>query len=316
VACLKTDPANRAVAAVAALAIGLLCLGSVGEAHGQALGASDQAAAISQAAMARYKEKNFKLCAELYLQAFRLDTRVVGYLYGAARCQQKDGQLLQAEHSYEQVAKAATNDFSLAERAKTRWYQLRTARLAREEQARKAAAAKAAREKAAAAKAAKVAAAKAAAAKAAREKAARQAELDRRRAAAATSNVKALLAGGLGVVALASGGWLLMDGLARGDELESDLAKLGPSGKIAGVNHETAVERQAGANLRTGVGTGLLIAGAAAVGTGVYLLLAAPEPAAAKPAASKKSANAAPKRPATTLRIVPTFSGALVEVRF
>lgn len=80
--------------------------------------ASDEAAAISQIAMAKAKAGDFKLCAELYGQAYRTNPAFLGYLYSAARCAQKGGDLDAAERDYRSLLARAPADDDLAKRAR------------------------------------------------------------------------------------------------------------------------------------------------------------------------------------------------------
>ncbi len=78
----------------------------------------DEAAAISQIAMTKAKAGDFKLCAELYQQAYRTDPAFLGYLYSAARCSQKGGDLDGAERAYRALLARAPADHQLVSRAR------------------------------------------------------------------------------------------------------------------------------------------------------------------------------------------------------
>ena len=77
----------------------------------------DEAAAISQIAMVKAKTGDFKLCAELYHQAYRINPAFLGYLYSAARCAQKGGDLDAAERDYRALLARAPADNELVPRA-------------------------------------------------------------------------------------------------------------------------------------------------------------------------------------------------------
>ncbi len=77
----------------------------------------DEAAAISQIAMTKAKAGDYKLCAELYHQAYRTDPAFLGYLYSAARCAQKGGNLDAAERDFRALLRRAPADHELAPRA-------------------------------------------------------------------------------------------------------------------------------------------------------------------------------------------------------
>lgn len=94
---------------VAALLCALLCLQSpcVFAADPKAKPAKvvedkdkEEAAAISQIAAAKNQASDFGLCAELYQQAYHKDPSFLGYLFSAARCEQKAGDLDAAERDF------------------------------------------------------------------------------------------------------------------------------------------------------------------------------------------------------------------------
>jgi len=60
----------------------------------------EEAAAISQVAAAKNQASDFGLCAELYQQAYHKDPSFLGYLFSAARCEQKAGDLDAAERDF------------------------------------------------------------------------------------------------------------------------------------------------------------------------------------------------------------------------
>ena len=89
---------------VAGLAVGLLAVPAWAKGKSPAddprARASQEAAALSQVAASKNEAGEFKLCADLYLQAFRTDPGLLAYLFGAARCEQKAGDLEAAERDY------------------------------------------------------------------------------------------------------------------------------------------------------------------------------------------------------------------------
>lgn len=60
----------------------------------------EEAAAISQIAAAKNQASDFGMCAELYQQAYHKDPSFLGYLFSAARCEQKAGDLDAAERDF------------------------------------------------------------------------------------------------------------------------------------------------------------------------------------------------------------------------
>lgn len=220
---------------------------------------SEQAAALSQAAMTRAQQGKFGLCHELYLQAWRTDPKTWSYKYSAARCAQKDGKLKIAEELYREVAKRGAADLQLAVRSRKRWDLLREQRVACEQAAQKAAQLRRDQHQAAVALAAKQAADRKR--KEAAQIAAREHERQRKRRIVLWSGVAA------SAVAGAAGGYLVFDGFQRGDELQEALAVKGVTGKVAGISRADALSRQQAANVRVGAGAGLVglgLAGAAA----------------------------------------------------
>ncbi len=78
----------------------------------------EEAAAISQVAEEKNNAGDFAMCGELFQKAYRLDPSYLGYLFSAARCEQKAGQLDAAERDYRQfIARTPPGD-KLAEKAK------------------------------------------------------------------------------------------------------------------------------------------------------------------------------------------------------
>ncbi len=88
-----------------ALAVTLGSATPVLAAHGKPLknqekSASEEAAAISQVAAGKHEAGEFALCGDLYQQAYRKDPTFLGYLFSAARCEQKGGDLDAAERDF------------------------------------------------------------------------------------------------------------------------------------------------------------------------------------------------------------------------
>ncbi len=77
-----------------------------------------EAAAISVVAHSKSSSKDYNMCAELYHQAFVLDPNNLGYLYSAARCEQKGELLDRAEKHYRVFLQRSSEDSSLAQRAR------------------------------------------------------------------------------------------------------------------------------------------------------------------------------------------------------
>lgn len=64
--------------------------------------AKEEAAAISQVASAKHQAGEFGLCADLFHQAYDKDPTYLPYLFSAARCRHKKGDLDAAERDYRQ----------------------------------------------------------------------------------------------------------------------------------------------------------------------------------------------------------------------
>ena len=109
------SPAN---AFALCLALSATCIGADAVGAAGTVNAANEAAAISQVAMAKAKEGDFKLCAELYRQAYRTNPAFLGYLYSAARCAQKGGDLDSAERDYRSLLARAPADDPLVPRAR------------------------------------------------------------------------------------------------------------------------------------------------------------------------------------------------------
>jgi hypothetical protein len=77
----------------------------------------EEAAALSVVAAAKAKSGEYKLCGDLFVQAYRLDPSYLGYLYSAARCSQKSGDLNGAEQGYRAFLARAPTEAPLRSRA-------------------------------------------------------------------------------------------------------------------------------------------------------------------------------------------------------
>lgn len=78
-----------------------------------------------------------------------------------------------------------------------------------------------------------------------------------------------------GALAAGTGTWLAVTGSQAKDELAEDLEKKDDQGLVIG-DRDDALERESAANLRLGVGGGLLGVGALAVGAGLWMLATSP----------------------------------------
>ena len=113
----------------AAFALALVCLFLWPDTSAAADNAvKDEAAAISLVAMGKAKAGNYALCADLYVQAYRIDPSFLGYLYSAARCQQKAGKLDDSERNYRVYLKRAPPDDELVARARQHLNEIMAAR--------------------------------------------------------------------------------------------------------------------------------------------------------------------------------------------
>lgn len=86
--------------------------------RGEAAGARDEAAALSAVAATKAKAGEFALCASLFHEAYRKDPAFLGYLYSAARCEQKAGDLDAAERDYRQFLARSAPGAQLTDKAK------------------------------------------------------------------------------------------------------------------------------------------------------------------------------------------------------
>jgi len=80
---------------------------------------ADEAAALSVVAASKAKSGAYAMCADLYVQAYRLDPSYLGYLYSAARCWQKAKRIDDAERGYRAFLKRAPKEHPLHSRARS-----------------------------------------------------------------------------------------------------------------------------------------------------------------------------------------------------
>ncbi len=252
-------------------------------AHAASLDKAEKAAAFSIIARDKAREKNFKACAEFYHQAAALDPSQGGYLYSAARCEQKSQQYAAAAKNYRRFLKGADESSGLAAKARSH---LAECQRALEKRRAHQAALRLAAQRAAARKAA------AQAAKARGKGAGSGVGVNK--GAAAPTNVTAWSTIGGGVVLAGVGGWLLVSAAGIISDLEPKL-RPGAGGTIDGISYDDATAEQSRANVRQGTGIALIAAGVVAGGVGAWMLLDSP------------------KRRVT---LVPTGRGGLLRVSF
>lgn len=90
--------------------------------------AKEEAAAISQVATAKHQAGDFALCAELFHQAYDKDPTYLPYLFSAARCLHKKGELDAAERDYRQFLARSPKGAQLVDKAQEYLDQLLEAR--------------------------------------------------------------------------------------------------------------------------------------------------------------------------------------------
>lgn len=206
----------------------------------------DEAAAISQVAARKHEAGDFALCASLYHQAFRTDPTFLGYLFSAARCAQKGGDLDVAERDYRQFLDLSPDGEPLNEKARAFLAEVLEARKQAED----------------------------------KKKAELEAEA-KKHAAEVTPPVivkpapppshalawTAIVGGGVLAVA---GGALLANGMALRSDLQADLQHHEP-GLVTNLTPQQARERESTWRLREGLGLGVAVLGLATAGAGVWL---------------------------------------------
>lgn len=97
-------------------------------AHAVDKSAKEEAAAISQVATAKHQSGEFALCAELFHQAYDKDPTYLPYLFSAARCLHKKGDLDGAERDYRQFLARSPKGGQLTDKAQEFLDQLLEAR--------------------------------------------------------------------------------------------------------------------------------------------------------------------------------------------
>ncbi len=271
------------IVGILALMVALTGLASTATAQAE-LSKAEQAAAVSLAARTKYKEGNYKTCAAMYREAFTMDPAQVGYLYSAALCAQKAGNLEAAQRDYQKVLGLQKSDDPYAAKARKHIGEVRAALIAKQradaarrraEWQRKQAAAKAERKRKAAAAAA----------------AARKRAADAKKGATARPSWYRPVGWGsvgVGIVAAGLGGWLLVDGMSAVETLQGQLDDTDAHGKIVGIHRDQALTDEAAARDQQKLGGGILAAGVVVAAVGTYLL----QPAA--PAKTPRRATLAP----------------------
>jgi tetratricopeptide (TPR) repeat protein len=262
-----------------------------------------EAAAISHVAHGKATSGKWTAAAELYMQAYRTDPKVLGYLRSGATSYFKAGAWQEAIDTYELLLDRLPNNDEGRVKARER---LATCRQRVKKESAKAEQQQLAAESKRAAAQAKIdriekenEVLKAASAERLKEVEKHKASVDDHKQNAAKSQLLyTWLLTGVGVVAAGAGGFLAWDGGQRGSELEADLQKRDAGGKIINLDHEGAVARQDGANMRIGVGIGLATVGVAACATALFQHLSGP-----------KTTTLAPT-------LAPTMGGATLLLRF
>ena len=226
--------------------------------------ARDEAAAISLVAAAKAKAGEFALCASLYQQAYRLDPGYLAYLFSAARCGQKSGDVDGAERDYRAFLSRSPAADPLAEKARgflDEILAVRRAAMLPDERPRAtgAGAAAAVVLPQAATPVTPLAGPSAAAVQGGVVAAARPAD----------GLGWALLAGG--AVALGTGGWLAAGGLGDRATLVDDLAHA-PNGLIIAESPAQARVRDDAWRTKAGAGISVGVAGVALVAWGAWRL--------------------------------------------
>ncbi len=208
----------------------------------------DEAAAISQVAARKHDAGDFPLCASLYHQAWRADPLFLGFLFSAARCEQKAGDLESAERDYKQFLNLSPDDEALNDKARAFLAEIAEARKQLDAQ-------KKAEE----------------AQKKAEEKPPEPPVVLVKPLPPEPSHVLAwttTLSGGALVLA---GGALLASGFSQRGDLEDQLARKDGKGLITDMTPEQAHDAESKYRWRLGLGATAAVLGVAAVGTGVWL---------------------------------------------
>lgn len=241
-------------------------------------GDKDEAAAISQVAGAKAKAGEFTLCAALFHQAYAKDPGYLAYLFSAARCAQKAGELDSAERDFRTYLARCPKGDKLAEKAEQYLAEILEER-------------KKAPPAAAAAPAAPTPANPKAEATPAPEKAAgappSEVPAPVEQSADLPSKTPAILRaepspsrGGLwlalgGVALMAGGAALWAQGQSQASDLDGELSGRG-DGLVLNQSYAEAMSRQEDANRAIGLGLGVAVVGALLTGAGGWWWLRAP----------------------------------------
>lgn len=235
------------------------------------LSKAEEAAAVSIAARAKAREGRFGLCATMYHEAWRMDPKQPGYLYSAARCEQKAGQLAKAERDYLAFMKTVSAGHQMYGRANQHLREVRAAQ-ARQLAKRRAAAVRQGKDKGKGAK--NKPPVKATARKVPKPNGGAAGGVRR---GADDGALLGWTVAGTGAALSGVGIWLLMDAASRIADLEQRLTRDGDN-PITAISHDDAVAEQDAANLRRGLGFALTGVGVAGVGLGAWLALRDPGP--------------------------------------
>lgn len=242
-------------------------------------GDKDEAAAISQVAGAKAKAGEFALCAALFHQAYAKDPGYLAYLFSAARCAQKAGELDSAERDFRTYLARCPKGDKLAEKAEQYLAEIL------EERKKAPPAAPTAPQETAGAASPKVEA------KAAAEKplgapppevlapVEKSADLPSKTPAVLRAEPSPSRGGlwlALGGVALMAGGAALWaQGQSQASDLDGELSGRG-DGLVLNQSYAEAMGRQEDANRAIGLGLGVAVVGALLTGAGGWWWLRAP----------------------------------------
>lgn len=208
--------------------------------------AQEEAAAVSQVAAAKNVAGEFTLCGNLYQQAYRTDPSFLGYLFSAARCEQKAGDLDAGERDFRLFLARSPSGDDLNEKAQQFLDEILDVR-------RKAVAAKAAEPVV--------------------PPVVPVPTVNRVDPPGHGLAWTSLIGGG---VLVAAGGLLVANGLALRTDLETALVHK-DGGLIADSTPEAARASESTYRTRLALGAGLATAGVAAIGVGVWLYGRAPK---------------------------------------
>ncbi len=246
----------------------------------KALSRAEQAAAVSLAARAQAQQGNYAHCASMYHEAFGLDGEVPGYLFSAARCEQKAGAWAEAIEHYKRFDELADPGDPLSAKAVAyrqecadalaRQQAAQRDQQAREQQARE----KQAQERAAEARAA---ATQAQSAKARPNGAGTAPSVGlKARPGGPWRERWGWIAAAAGAASIGIGAWQVGEGLSARADLDAQLkaaADASIDGKVQTLSQQTAQERESRADVSVRVGAALAGVGAVSGGVALWLLL-------------------------------------------